>query len=187
MHRALRRFGDGVAETLRHAGIAPVVHVQPVGRHERLERQVIDVTPVAHQLETAEQVDILLLRGRGDKRNHGLGVRLGNDLRRELRIDQHDIGADRMDLREPLTDQQAMVAKLMTADDRVCAELPEHQIGLGSDDGRIKPRQHVADFFAVHATIVHCERRFREMLLEFDRKPARIIGGWRTCARTRRR
>jgi hypothetical protein len=67
---------------------------QAVGRHERLEGHVIDVRPVAHHFETAEQIDIFLLCGRGDKRNHGLGVRLGNHLRCKLRVDEYDIGAD---------------------------------------------------------------------------------------------
>ena len=100
-HRTLRGFGDGVSETLRHAGIAPVVHVQPVGRHERLEGHVIDVHPVAHHFETAEQIDIFLLCGRGDKRNHGLGIRLGNDLRCKLRVDEYDVGADPRILASP--------------------------------------------------------------------------------------
>ena len=58
-----RGFGDGVSETLRHAGIAPVVHVQPVGRHERLKRHVIDFAPVLHHVEAGEQVDVFLVRG----------------------------------------------------------------------------------------------------------------------------
>ena len=58
--------GDRAREQLRHAAIAPVVHVQRVRRDESLERNMLDFVPVAHQREPIEQIDALLL---GGKRN----------------------------------------------------------------------------------------------------------------------
>jgi hypothetical protein len=57
--RPLRGFSDGHAKALGHAGVAPVVHMQPVGRHERLKRYVIDYSPVLHHVE-GEQVDVFI-------------------------------------------------------------------------------------------------------------------------------
>ena len=88
----------------------------PSGDTNVIEPQLLDITPVAHHFETAEQIDIFPLGRRGDERNHGLGVGFGDHLRRILWIDEHDIGADRADLGEPFSDQQAMIAELMTAD-----------------------------------------------------------------------
>ena len=133
--RPLRGLGDGQPEALGHAGIAPVVHVQPVGRHERLERHVIDLAPALHHVEAAEQIDVFLLRGRGDQLDHVLGFRLRDHLRRELRIDQHDVGAGGADLVEAVADRGAVVGELVIADDRIGAELPQHQVGLGGDHG----------------------------------------------------
>ncbi len=113
--RPLDGFGDGHAEALGHAGIAPVVHVQPVGRHERLERHMVVIAPTLHHVEAAEQVDILRLRGGGDQFDHVLGFRLGDHFRRELRIDQHDIGADGADLVEAVADRGAVIGELVIA------------------------------------------------------------------------
>ena len=99
------------AETLGQAGIAPVIHVQPVGRHERLERHVVVVAPAPHHLEAAEQVDVLLLRGGGDQLDHVLGFRLRDHFRRELRIDQHDIGAGGADFVEAIADRGAVIGE----------------------------------------------------------------------------
>ena len=66
--------------------ITPVVHVQPVGQHERLKRHVIDFAPVLHHIEAWEQVDVFALRGCGDQFDHTRDARLYDYLRRELRI-----------------------------------------------------------------------------------------------------
>ena len=64
--RTGRGFGNGGREQLRHAAVAPVVHVQPVGRDKSLERQVLHIVPVAHHREPVEQVDAAFFGGPGD-------------------------------------------------------------------------------------------------------------------------
>ena len=44
--RPRRGLGDGEREALGEAGVAPVVHVQPVGGDERRERQMVGLVPV---------------------------------------------------------------------------------------------------------------------------------------------
>ena len=66
-------------------------------------------------------------------------------------------------------------AKLVIADDRIGAELPQHQVGLGGDHGGIETLEHVADFLAVGTAIEHGDRTVGEMLLELYGEPVRII------------
>src|SRR5262249_57697433 len=53
-NRETQRFGE--------AGVAPVIHVQPIGRHERFERQMFSLMPMLHQIEAATISDTLPLR-----------------------------------------------------------------------------------------------------------------------------
>src|ERR1700681_758393 len=55
-------FRDRGAEIACLAAVAPVVHVQKLGRKKRLERHAARLVPVAHQGEAAEEVDVLLAR-----------------------------------------------------------------------------------------------------------------------------
>ncbi len=87
------RFGDRGGEQLRHAGIAPVVHVQFVRRDEGVERHVLNVVPVAHHREAVEQIDILFLGGDCNLIFHAGRLGLGQHPRRKLHVDQHHIGA----------------------------------------------------------------------------------------------
>src|SRR5215467_6866952 len=57
------RFRDGSAKQLGEAGIAPVIHVQAILRHEHIKRKMLGVMPVAHHGEALEQIDILFFRG----------------------------------------------------------------------------------------------------------------------------
>ena len=86
------------AETLGQAGIAPVVHVQPVGRHERRRTPCGRRRASAASRRSGGTDRRSPLRGGGDQLDHARGFRLGDHLRRELRIDQHDVGARRADL-----------------------------------------------------------------------------------------
>jgi hypothetical protein len=71
----------------------------------------------------------------------------------------------------------------MATNDRIGAELPEHEVRLGRDNGRIEPLEHIGDFFTAHAAVQHCNRYFWKMLLELDQEPAGIV----RCRRTRAR
>ena len=116
---------DREPEALGQARVAPVVHVQAVGRHEGLELYVIGVAPAPHHVEAREQIDVFLLGGDGDQLDHVRGFRLDDHLGRELRIDQHDVGAGRADFFDAGADRGAMIVERMIADDRIGAELPQ--------------------------------------------------------------
>ena len=91
---------------------------------------MIGIAPMLHHVEAAEQVDIFHLRGRSYQFDHVLGVRLHNYLRRELRIDQNDVGVDGADFVEAIADRSAMVGEHLITDDRIGAEL---RVKYGSD------------------------------------------------------
>ena len=142
-----------------------------------------------HDIEAAEEIDVFALRRRGNQRDHALSFGLCDDLWRELRIDQYDIGADRPNFCEAGADQRIVPAEHVTTDDGIRSELPQHKIGFLRKNSRIEPAEHVGDFLAGDAAIEHGERQLREMLLELDCKPARIVCGGRarTGSRCRRR
>src|SRR3954452_25169394 len=52
------RGDDVVAEQLREAGITPIVHVQPVGDDEFVDRYGLALVPIAHHLEAREDADM---------------------------------------------------------------------------------------------------------------------------------
>src|ERR1700692_2924147 len=52
------RLDDVVAEQLREAGVAPVVHVQPVGDDKAVDRDRLPCVPVAHHLEARKNADM---------------------------------------------------------------------------------------------------------------------------------
>jgi superfamily I DNA/RNA helicase len=58
-------LGNCRAERLRKAGIAPVIHMQPILRHKGFERQVLGLVPMPHLLETMKDTNTLRLGGRG--------------------------------------------------------------------------------------------------------------------------
>ena len=82
-----------MAERLGEAAIAPVVHVQPVGDTNVSNGRCSTSMPMPHQLEAVKHADMLGLGGRGDQRHHAVAIGFGDDPRRILRIDQHDVGA----------------------------------------------------------------------------------------------
>ena len=93
---------------------------------------MIGIAPMLHHVEAVEQVDIFRLRGRGYQFDHVLGFRVHNYLRRELRIDQYDVGADGADFVEAIADRSALVGEHLITDDRIGTKLPQDQVGLGS-------------------------------------------------------
>ena len=60
-------LGNCHAERLGEAGITPIIHVQPVLRHECFERQVLGVVPMPHQLEAMKDTNVFRLGGRGNQ------------------------------------------------------------------------------------------------------------------------
>src|SRR5262245_44453363 len=58
---ATDRLRNGDAEQARDAAVAPVVHVQAVGREHGLERNPVALAQVAHDRETLEQADVAAL------------------------------------------------------------------------------------------------------------------------------
>ena len=75
-----------------------------------------------------------------------------------------------------------MRVERMIAHDRIGANLPENEIGMGRDDRAIEPSNHLWRLFAVDAAIEHGDVIGREALLEFDREPTRIACRRRACA-----
>src|SRR5437879_11366818 len=55
------RLDDVVAEQLREAGVAPVVHVQAVGDDESVDRDRLLLVPGAHYLKTRKDADVTQL------------------------------------------------------------------------------------------------------------------------------
>src|SRR5712671_1343229 len=70
-HRPARGFRNGKTKPFGKAGVAPIVHVQPVGRHECIERQPVGLLPMPHDGETAEDTDFFLF-------GHGGKIRIGS-------------------------------------------------------------------------------------------------------------
>src|SRR4029077_14965058 len=59
--------GNRNAERLAQTGVAPIVHVQAVSRHECFECQVTCRIPASHQLKTVKYIYVLRLRTGGNK------------------------------------------------------------------------------------------------------------------------
>src|SRR6476646_9078266 len=96
----LRSLGDRETEPFGETGVAPVIHVQPIRRYERFERQMFSLVPMPHQIEAAKMINALLPCGGGNQRHHLVCVSLGNDPGHVLRINQHDVGASRLEARQ---------------------------------------------------------------------------------------
>ena len=82
-----------VAEQLREAGVAPIVHMQPVGDDELVERDGLLLVPFLHHFEPREDADAADLGDTVEQVDHAARV-FGAlvDARRVLRVDQHQIG-----------------------------------------------------------------------------------------------
>src|ERR1700757_3307837 len=53
------RVGDRIRQRFSETAVAPVVHVQPIGREKYLERDASDVVPVPHEREAVKLVHVL--------------------------------------------------------------------------------------------------------------------------------
>src|SRR3954466_253126 len=75
----LRSLGNRETEPFGEAGVAPVIHVQPIRRYEPFERQMFILVPMPHQIEAAKMTNALVLCGGGNQRHHVVCVSLGDD------------------------------------------------------------------------------------------------------------
>ena len=127
-----------------------------------------------HQREAMEQGDVLGL-GRGrHQRHHPVNVGLGKHPRRVLRVDQDDVRADRLQADQPLVQSRSVRRHSFVAQHRIRAGLPQHQVGLLRDHGRVEAGEHVGGLLAVHAAVENREFLSGEVPGEFLRQPARI-------------
>src|SRR5215831_12739233 len=145
---------------------------------------MVDVVPAPHHRKTGKQVNIRTLGGAGDQFDHARSFWFHDHLWRELRINQHDIGASRADLGDALANRQVLAIEIIIADYRIGAKLPDDQVGLSCDYICIKALEHIANVLAPHPAVKHGDRIARETLSQFDRKPTWIGGGRRTSTRS---
>src|SRR5262249_32333557 len=164
------RVSDRARQRIGEAAIAPVIHMQAVRREECFEGHAGDVVPVPHQGEAVKQADVLLLGGGRDPIDHVFYIGLDNDPRRELRVDQHDIGPDRLHLRNAVLDQDGGQETLTSAQDGVGAQLPEHEVRMLGGNAVVEACQHVGGQVAVDPTIEHRDRLRREPPEKLGRK-----------------
>jgi hypothetical protein len=85
--------------------------------------------------------------------NHIFDFRLGDYLGRELRIDQNDIGADRLHSPYTVADQKGGFRMFITSKYGVGAYLPEHQVWTLSGDTLVEAGEHVDGTSAADATV----------------------------------
>src|SRR5207237_5753254 len=52
----LHSLGNRETEPFGEAGVAPVIHVQPIRRYEPFERQMFSLVPMPHQIEAAKMI-----------------------------------------------------------------------------------------------------------------------------------
>ena len=169
--RPRRGFGDGVGEKLGDAAIAPVVHVQPVGRDERFERNVLNFVPIAHDREAVEQVDVFLLGGHGDLIFHARAFPIWPSTLGTYCMSISTTSAPAsLSCSMPSRSNTLMRLQRMIAHHRIGADLPEHQIGMRGDHIGFETRQHLRGLFAVDAAIEHGDVARRKPLLELRRQ-----------------
>ena len=80
---------------------------------------------------------------------------LAMHLRGVLRIDQHDVGAGRLQARQAFVQEGGVRQHRLIPQHRIGPDLPEHEVGLLGDHGGVEARQHVGGFVAVHAAVQH--------------------------------
>src|SRR5262249_20829706 len=94
------RLYDVIAQKLREARLATVVHVQAVGGHKALHRAPLLLVPFTHHLEAREDADMAESGDRLQETAHGAGAfGVLGARRRILRIDQNHIATSGLDAR----------------------------------------------------------------------------------------
>jgi hypothetical protein len=124
-----------------------------VGREELIEAHLLAFDPVAHHHEAVEQPDLGVTRGRRNDVDGAIDIGLGQDLRRILRIDQNHLGAARLQALDALADHFAR--RLVIAQHRIAADLPQHEVRRLLDHVGIEARDHLLSLFAADALVQH--------------------------------
>src|SRR5215510_9899018 len=96
-----------------------------------------------HERETVKQIDILLLGGVRNQLDHVFNFRLSDHLRRELWIDQNDIGADRFHSPYAVANQYIGFRMFIASEYGVGAHLPDHQVWMLGGDTLVEASKHV--------------------------------------------
>jgi hypothetical protein len=178
--RPRRGFGDGRAEKLGDASVAPVVHVEAVGRHESVERQMLHVVPIAHHGEAPEEIDIFLLRGERNLLDHAGRFRFGEHRRRELWIDQDHVGPGILEFLDALAKLDIVGAERVIAQHGIRADLPQDELRMRRHDVGGESRHHVIGLFTIDPAVEDADFVAGEFCPQLDGEPAWI-------ARLRRR
>jgi hypothetical protein len=66
---------------------------------------------------------------------------------------------------DAFADRGAAIVHRVIADQRIGAQLPQQQVGLGGDHGAVEALEHVGDFLAVDTAVEHGDRMAGEMAL----------------------
>ena len=134
--------------------------------------------PHAHHGKAWKQIDTGILGRGGKQSHHALDLGLADDTRRELRVHQHDVGANRLELTDALANERTRRRERVIAQHRIGAELPQHEVGFLRDHAGLETGQHVAHFLAIDAMIDDADAIVRKALPEFGGEAAGIGCIW---------
>src|SRR5215216_3107395 len=117
-------------QKLSHAIIAPVVHVKLVFCNEGIEWNAGDLVPITHNLTAPKDIDSEFFPDVGKKADQFGEIRFGNDLGRELRIDQHNISLDYPKSVDALAHQRPKDSQGLVLQQPIGTELPDDNIRI---------------------------------------------------------
>lgn len=137
---------------------------------------MVNIMPAFHYIESRESIDIVKFGSAGDQCDHVRRIWFLDYLWRELRINQHYIGANLLDLSESFANRRVVASELIIADDCIGAKLPKHQVGVSSDHVCIKAFEHIANVLAAYTAIKHSDWMVGKTLCQLNGKSARISG-----------
>ena len=95
--------------------------------------------------------------------------------RRILRIDQHEIGAGRLNARDAVFDELGGLGRIEIAQHRVGADLPDHQVRMHVDHRGLQPLHHFGRVLAALAAIDHGDVGGRILPVQLRRQPVGIV------------
>ena len=110
--------------------------------------------PLAHHLEARENADVAKPGDLAEQLDHlARAFLMFGDFRRILRIDQHEVGARRLDARDAVLHQLRGLVRIEISQHRVGADLPDHEIGLHVDHFALQPFHHFGRVLAAATAI----------------------------------
>ena len=178
----LRSLGDRETEPFGETGVAPVIHVQPIRRYERFERQMFSLVPMPHQIEATKMINALLLRGGGNQRHHVVYMSLAMTLGTYCGSINTTSAPVALRRASPSRNRDACGCTALPSSTELVPKLPEHEIRLFPDHCGVETREHVTKVLAAHATVQNGELLPWETADQFFDKAARIGGGRRAGA-----